>query len=62
VAVTSVNNSKMKFHGKVIRNITDLVHYRDVALVIIAVGEKWQKEMVRTLEMNGFRNYVICSD
>ncbi|MCI9166589.1 MAG: glycosyltransferase family 2 protein [Dorea sp.] len=62
VAVTSVNNSTMKFHGKVIRNITDLVHYRDVALVIIAVGEKWQNEMIKVLEMNGFRNYVICSD
>lgn len=62
VAVTNVGSDKKEFHGKQIQCITELACYRDVALVIIAAGEKWQKEMMRVLRANGYKNYVLIKD
>ena len=56
IAVTQTNNSNKQFHGIKVQNLDELLQYKDEAIVIIAVGEKYRDEMETYAKQLGFRN------
>ncbi|MCI9221596.1 MAG: hypothetical protein HFH94_18165, partial [Lachnospiraceae bacterium] len=56
IAVTQTNNKNQHFHGIKVQNLDELLQYKDEAIVIIAVGEKYRDEMETYAKQLGFRN------
>lgn len=61
-AVTETGQNPESIHGVPVKRISDLLEYRDCALVVISVGQVSMEEVGSNLKKYGFQHFIPYTD
>ncbi len=62
VAVSDLRVAPKMFYGIEIRNIKELVQYKESAIILIGVGEKYCKDVENELKRIGFKSLMLTEE